>query len=130
MASRKSGWKSVGWCAVVVLLAFGSYMSAYFGAVVRGVEAWETPAGRFVSVRAGYVLRWPHPAEYNSPWLANLLDTVFTPAHQMDRIVRPDSWPETYFVHNQDVVPVSGVIDAPETVTSTMETDSNVGQQQ
>jgi hypothetical protein len=93
-------------------LAFGLYLSAYYRLVVRSAESLETETSRTVMVVPGYVLRWPFPSHYNQPWLQSKFKVVFAPANRIDRVIRPDWWPEPRVIPNPEVVQASGTVES------------------
>jgi hypothetical protein len=93
------------WSGVALLLAAGSYLSAYYQSVVRTTRFRVTSAGQVVAVVPSYHLPSPIPSRDETRWLRKVLPAFFAPAHQLDRTLRPDVWPEPMTIPLLDIGP-------------------------
>jgi hypothetical protein len=51
----------------------------------------------YLRVNTLYTLPWPLPAHWDHALLQQKLQTVFAPAHRLDRSLRPDVWIDNRF---------------------------------
>lgn len=94
MTTRQRLRKIGFWTAVAIPVLAAMYVGAYYRMVTS--VSIITVAGAnpvpILQTQPRYYFPWPIPDQYNQSELQPKIETVFAPAHQMDRWLRPGVW--------------------------------------